>query len=220
MMNKSKKYKNRMIKNIILVGIILLLIISYFVSRKNKRIDSQIINNIQVEEPSSHIRGNIGSEIKLIEYSDFQCPACAATEVKISELLRKYGDLFQLEYRHFPLRNIHPNAQLGAQAAEAAGMQGKFWEMHDILFERQQEWSKSISPKRYLKEYAKIIGINVDRFMFDMESDKTKEIVDSQYNEAVDLNLPGTPSFIFNGKKIDINTFVNDNLVGDINKEG
>ncbi len=56
--------------------------------------------------------------------------------------------------------------------------------------------------------------------MFDMESDKTKEIVDSQYNEAVDLNLPGTPSFIFNGKKIDINTFVNDNLVGDINKEG
>lgn len=215
--NKSKKYRKKKTRNIVIIGLILLLIVSYFVSRNSKKIDPELIASIDVVEPTAHIRGSLESEIKLIEYSDYQCPACSAAELQIESLVDQYGEQFQLEFRHFPLRTIHPNAQLGAQAAEAAGMQGKFWEMHTLLFERQSEWSVSANPKRYLKEYAEEIGINGDRFVFDVESGAIKDIVNSQFDEAMSLELPGTPSFVFNGEKVDINTFIQENLIDEKN---
>ncbi|MCD5389836.1 MAG: DsbA family protein [Candidatus Pacebacteria bacterium] len=211
MSNQSRKKKK--IKNGVIIGLIVLLVVAFFVSQNSNKVNPETFANVEVSEPSAHLKGNLESEIKLIEYSDFQCPACSAVAPQVQKLVDDFGDKFQLEYRHFPLRSIHPNAQIAAQAAEAAGIQGKFWEMHDKLFENQAEWSKSFNPKKYLKQYAEEVGINVDRFTFDLESVKVKEIVNAQYKEAETLQLPGTPAFVFNGEKIDINSFINDNLI-------
>lgn len=215
----NQKRKKKQLLNGVIIALIVLLIGSYFVSKKTNNIDPKAIESVKISEPSSHLKGNLDSEIKLIEYSDFQCPACSVAEPQIKKLVEEFGDKFQLEYRSFPLRSIHPNAQIGAQAAEAAGMQGKFWEMHDKLFENQAEWSKSFNPKKYLKQYAKEIGINVDRFIYDLESDKVKGIVNAQFDEAMNLELPGTPSFVFNGEKVNINNFINDYLIDKTDKE-
>lgn len=211
MSNQSRKKKQ--VRNGVIIGLIILLAVAFFVSQNSKKINPETLANVEVSEPTSHIIGNLESKIKLIQYSDFQCPACSAVAPQIEKLVEDFGDKFQLEFRHFPLRSIHPNAQIAGQAAEAAGMQGKFWEMHDLLYENQAEWSKSFNPKKYLKQYAKEIGINTDRFAFDLESNKVKEIVNAQYKEAETLQLPGTPAFVFNGKKIDLATFVNENLI-------
>jgi protein-disulfide isomerase len=110
------------------------------------------------------------------------------------------------------LRSIHPNAQLAAQAAEAAGIQGKFWEMHDLLFENQSQWSQSFNPERFFRNYALDLELNEDRFRFDLKSNQVKVLVNSQFDEAGELQIPGTPAFVFNGEVVDVNDFVNENL--------
>jgi protein-disulfide isomerase len=147
-----------------------------------------------------------------VEYSDFQCPACRAVAPAVAELVENFGEQFVLEYRHFPLRQIHPNAQMAAQAAEAAAMQGKFWEMHDLMFEKQTEWSQSFNPERFFRGYAEDLGMNVDRFRFDLESDEVKNRVNADADEAAALGIPGTPGFVYNGEVIDVNTFISENL--------
>ena len=208
----NQKRKNKKIRNGIIIGIVALLVISYFVSQNDKKVDPIIVESVEVSEPQAHIKGDIEAPLTLVEYSDFQCPACASASPQILALVDQFEGQFNLEYRHFPLRSIHPNAQEAAQAAEAAGMQGKFWEMHDVLFEKQDEWSQSFNPTRYFKTYAEELGLNAERLVFDLESDKIKEIVNAQFDEATELQLPGTPSFVFNGEQIDVNTFIAENL--------
>lgn len=213
MSNQTRK--NKKVWQWSIAGLLVLLVITFFLSQGDKKGDPNILATVEVSEPVAHVKGNPESEITLIEYSDFQCPACKSAAPQIEALVEEFGDIFQLEYRHFPLRSIHPNAQISAQAAEAAGIQGKFWEMHDKLFENQDAWAESFNPKKFFKQYAEEIGINGDRLIFDLESDKVKEIVNAQFDEASELGLPGTPSFVFNGEKIDMNTFVTEYLVSE-----
>ncbi len=194
--------------------VIALVIIAFFVSRSSTKLDPEALAQIPVSQPTAHLKGNLESDLTLVEYSDFQCPACKAAAPDIAKLVEEFGDKFKLEYRHFPLRSIHPNAQLAGQAAEAAGMQGKFWEMHDMLFAKQSEWAQSFNPEKYFKQYAGELGINTDRFMYDLNSDVVKDVVNSQFSEAESLKLPGTPSFVVDGKIVDINEFVNTQLIG------
>jgi protein-disulfide isomerase len=213
MSNTSKRNTNK--AWYIGIGLVIaLVLIAFFVSRSSTKIDSDAIAQIPVNQPSAHLKGNLDSNLTLVEYSDFQCPACKAAAPDIAKLVEEFGDKFKLEYRHFPLRSIHPNAQIGAQAAEAAGMQGKFWEMHDMLFDKQSEWSQSFNPEKYFKQYAEELGINTDRFVYDLNSDVVKDVVNKQFSEAESLKLPGTPSFVVDGKIVDINEFVNTELIG------
>lgn len=212
MKHTSKKRRNKKIKNIALVVLVLALVGAFIISRKSKSVDMEVINSVAVIEPEKHIKGSPEAPITLVEYSDFQCPACKSAAPQLSDLLKQFDGKFNMEFRHFPLRSIHGNAQLAGQAAEAAGMQGKFWEMHDALYENQNEWSTSFNPTRYFKKYAEKIGINVDRFVYDMESDKVKDIVNAQFDESMVLELPGTPSFMLNGEKIDINDLIQNHL--------
>jgi protein-disulfide isomerase len=213
MSNTSKKRRNKKIRTGIIITIIMVLVGSFIVSQRGSAVDPAVIESISVSEPTPHVKGNAESGITLIEYSDFQCPACKNAAPQISAIVEDFGDQFQLEYRHLPLRSIHPNAQAAAQAAEAAGMQGKFWEMHDMLFERQSEWAQSFNPERFFRNYANDLGIHADRLVYDMESDIVKNIIETQVKEAQDLGLPGTPSFVFNGEIIDINQFVAEHIV-------
>src|SRR3989344_712325 len=152
---------------------------------------------------SDQIRGSLDAKIMLLEYSDFQCPACKAYEPLVKKVLEEYSDEVFLVYRHFPLRQTHENAQLSAQAAEAAGKQQKFWEMHDLLFIKQEEWAEEKDFSVKLKSYAEELELNVDQFEKDLESDEGKRKIDEDYASGLKFNVNATPTFFLNGKKLE-----------------
>jgi len=138
------------------------------------------------------------AEIIIYEYSDFQCPGCAAMAPVLTEFLQRHPNV-ALVYRHFPL-DFHVHANITAQAVEAAGEQGKFWEMHDLLFVHAQEWS-SLSAEEMrslLTDYAGEIDLDVEAFDSALDDGTYAEKVQSQYEESISLGLPGTPTFLFN----------------------
>ncbi len=134
-----------------------------------------------------------------IEYADYQCPACAA----YSQMLKQVPTVFKdtvFVYRYFPLVQIHANSVEGAMAAEAAGAQGKYWEMHDLLFQKQNEWQSLSDPLNNFATYAQSVGVsNIDQFKADITDKKYLAVIQKNNNEALELKLPGTPSFFFNG---------------------
>jgi protein-disulfide isomerase len=156
--------------------------------------------NVEITDQDKYL-GNKDAKVTLIEYADFQCPACKAYEDIIKQLRDVYSpDQLRTVYRHFPLRSIHPNADISAQAAEAAGEEGKFWEMKSLLFEKQDEWANEKDPKGLFGAYAKSLGIDVGKFDEDLKSDDdSKERVEKDYQSGVALGINSTPTFILNG---------------------
>lgn len=155
-----------------------------------------------VLHPLDNVKGLASSSVVLMEYSDFQCPACRTYYPVMRELVVEYGDRITFVYRHFPLTGIHPNAELAARAAEAARKQGKFWEMHDLLFEKQNEWAQVASVATLFESYATLLGLGVEQFRTDFVSDAVKDFVRAQRVHSVRSGLSGTPSFFINGKQI------------------
>lgn len=166
--------------------------------------------NVPPVTEADWVQGPASAPVTLIEYSDFQCPACAGTEPLVRLLKEGYGDRIRIVYRHFPLTSIHDKAQITAEAAEAAGAQGKFWEMHDLLFERQGEWAHLPVDQmpQVLAGYAKELGLNVDRFTRDLQAHTFQAKVTGQYQDATAMGLPGTPSFILNGRFVPNNGYL------------
>lgn len=156
--------------------------------------------NVEVTDEDTYL-GNKDAKVTLVEYSDFQCPACKAFEDIVKQLRESYSaEDLKIVYRHFPLRSIHPNADLAAQAAEAAGEEGKFWEMKDLLFKNQAEWSQEKDPKGLFGAYAKEVGLDVAEFDEDLlPEDDSKERVEKDYQSGVALGVNSTPTFILNG---------------------
>ncbi len=147
-------------------------------------------------------KGNPKAKVVLTEYGDFQCPACASYHPLISQLLQDEGDKVYFVYRYFPLTNIHQNAHLSARAGYAASKQGKFWEMFDKLFETQTDWATNFSAGDIFAEYAKKLGLDVNKFKTDLNSAEATKFVDDSLSKASALGLNSTPSFFINGKKI------------------
>jgi protein-disulfide isomerase len=148
------------------------------------------------------IFGNPNGIIELVEYSDFQCPACAAESPKVNQLLVDYKDQIKFVYRHFPLKSIHPNAEPAAKAAEAAGVQGKFMEMGDLLFKNQSSWASSPNPTGLFVDYATQLGLDMDKFQKDMRSDDIRTKINREYQSGIDAGVNSTPTFFLNGEKI------------------
>jgi len=154
-------------------------------------------------------------EIVVVEFSDFQCPYCAAVqdpnEVKaigsellsIPELSEKYQGKIKFAYRHYPLTSTHKNAQMAAQAAEAAGEQNKFFEYHDVLFAQQEEWSLSDKANEVFVGYAEDLGMDGEKFKTEMTSKEIQARVNLDAAAATRLRITGTPSFFVNGIKTD-----------------
>lgn len=170
-------------------------------------------NNSPAEDNGKHIdkvsanewvKGNAESTIELVEYSDFQCPACAAREPLVKALVSEFGSHIKFVYRNFPLRGLHPNADISAQAAEAAGLQGKFWEMHDKIFDNQNQWAKlpNEDAKNLFAGYAQELGLDADQFASDIESGDVKDAVQEDLDSGEDAGVDSTPSFFLNGTYI------------------
>jgi protein-disulfide isomerase len=146
-----------------------------------------------------HIRGDANAPITLVEYGDFQCPTCGRYHPIVEELLHRYQGKLKLQFYHFPLIQAHPNAMPAALAAEAATDQNKFWEMHDLLFERQNEWSRSPNAETLFVQYGLQLGMDSNKFMQSMRSPATRDRVLADVTSGNKV-VEGTPTFIINGK--------------------
>ncbi|MDO8571072.1 MAG: DsbA family protein, partial [bacterium] len=136
---------------------------------------------------------------------DFQCPACEAYYSILKQVHEKYGNKIQFVYRHFPLSTIHPHAERAAQVAEAAGKQGKFWEMHDMLFENQSSWSSEGNPDQTFIKYAERLTLDLDRFKKELDSKEVRGKVTNDSSSGAKLGVQGTPTFFLGGKQLDRN---------------
>lgn len=162
---------------------------------------------------SGNSLGPADAKVTLAEFGDYQCPACGQYHKLIKDdILPKYSDKLKFVFLNFPLTEIHANAQAAAQAAEAAALQGKFWEMHNILYERQDDWSKQKDPRPKFESYAREIGIDVDLFKKDSESQKVIDLINQQAGLGEAFKLKGTPSFFVNGTAVILKAGSNDIL--------
>jgi protein-disulfide isomerase len=151
---------------------------------------------------SMHVRGNPNAPVTLEEFGDFQCPPCGSFAAFGEELLKEYDSRVRIIFRSFPLSG-HEHAREASLAAEAAGLQGHFWEMHDVLYREQAAWSKAPNARELFESYAVTIGLNVDQFKKDMDGEQTKARVDSDKARAESLGIKVTPSLYINGQPVD-----------------
>jgi protein-disulfide isomerase len=151
---------------------------------------------------SMHIRGNSDAPVTLEEFGDFQCPPCGSFAAFAEELLKEYDSRVRIVFRNFPLA-AHEHAREASLAAESAGLQGRFWEMHDVLYREQAAWSKAPNARELFESYAGTIGLNVDQFKKDMDGEQAKARVDSDYARGESLGIKLTPMLYINGQPVD-----------------
>jgi protein-disulfide isomerase len=147
-------------------------------------------------------QGKENAPVTLEEFGDLQCPPCSALHPELQKIEKEYGDRVRLIFRHFPLTQMHPYALEAALAAEAAGEQGKFWEMHDWMYLEQQNWSTAPNARQLFLQQAQNMGLNVDKFRQDMNSAEVKQRIIQDYNRGVSLGVTGTPTLFINGKMV------------------
>jgi protein-disulfide isomerase len=150
---------------------------------------------------SVHARGSADAPVTLEEFGDFQCPPCGRLAGPLHEIEKDYGARLRVIFRNFPFAT-HEHAREAAYAAEAAGLQGHFWEMHDLLYREQANWSKTKDVQPLFTSYAGMLGLNLDRFKTDMSSEKVKEKVESDQNRGEALGVKNTPTIFINNQSV------------------
>ena len=166
-------------------------------ARQVARTADDILDLVADVDPEyDHIRGPDDALVTLVEYGDFECPYCGQAETAIRELLASHGDDVRYVWRHLPLNDVHPSAQLASEASEAAAAQGKFWEMHDLLLTHQGE----LKP-RDLTRYASELGLDVDRFQEELRRREYAQRVSEDVASADESGVSGTPTFFINGRR-------------------
>lgn len=147
-------------------------------------------------QPDDHMIGSRDAAIVVIEYGDYQCPYCRRAHAAVKDLQRRLGEQMLFVYRHFPLTNLHPYAEMAAEAAEAAGVQGRFWDMHDALFELQPQFGPHL-----VEELAERLEIDHDALLADLRSRRFQPVVEKMAAEGTHLGAAQTPTFFINGEQ-------------------
>lgn len=155
-----------------------------------------------------HTTGSTANKIILIEYGDYQCPSCGAAFDNVNSIIDEYGDDITFIFRNFPLTSMHPNARAAAAVAEAAGLQGKYWEMHDKLYTGQNDWSTLDATKRteLFTTYAKDLKLDIDTFTADLTKKSVAQKINFDIAVGKAANVSATPTFFLNGDKVDDET--------------
>lgn len=180
----------------ILIGI-------FVIAGTNKDTQDSPARDPKVIAEQDHVRGNASAKVTIMEYGDFQCPACGNFYPIAKKAEATYGKKLRFVFRHFPISSIHPNAYAAARAAEAAGAQGKFFAMHDLLYERQQDWAKNTRVAVLFEEYAAQLGLDVARFKQDYNSDATANIINGDIKMGQAQSIEATPGLLLNNQKIE-----------------
>ena len=189
-----------------LIIIVILVLVSWGIAKltESNTKNNQEILTIQADD---NIRGDKNAPLVLIVYSDFQCPACkiAAFYEQLLSADSALGDKVAVIYRHFPL-NMHGNSYLAAQTSEAAARQNKFWEMYNVLFDKQSEWAEQANAGDIFNGYAESLGLNLEQFKNDLDSQTVKDKIEKNKKEGGEkaLNLSGTPTLYLNGQLIQL----------------
>jgi protein-disulfide isomerase len=147
-----------------------------------------------VKRNYDHIQGPISAPITIVEYGDFECPYTGKAYPIVKEIIRRLGDSICFVFRNFPLNEIHPHAEHAAEAAEAAGAQDKFWQMHDYLFEHQE-----VLDDRHLLEYAKRVGLDIKTFEKEISRHIFAPVINDSLRNGIKSGVEGTPTFFLNG---------------------
>lgn len=162
------------------------------------------------EDNSLHIRGARNAPVTLEIYGDFQCPSCAIATAMIDDLAKQYGDKLRIIFHEFPLE-MHQHAAEAAMAAEAAGLQGHFWEMHDMLYKYQSVWSRASSASTFFATYAESLGLDPGLFAIDVKSPELQAKIIAEGNEGAARGVKNTPTIFINGHQV-LNGFMRENL--------
>lgn len=180
-----------------ILGVIVIIFTSIIVVNSKKNVVGTV---------SNHTEGTSSKQVTLLEYGDYECPACGKYYPVVKQVVAGYSTRIVFQFRNLPLTQIHPNAFAGARAAEAASLQGKFWQMHDMLYENQTTWGSASSPTSFFNQYAAELGLNVPQFKTDFASDKVNGTINADLDA---FNKTGatlqTPTFFLDGKRIDVN---------------
>ncbi|MBX4186974.1 MAG: DsbA family protein [Candidatus Doudnabacteria bacterium] len=155
----------------------------------------------------SHMTGSANAKVTVVEFADYQCPFCAASYPGVKTTVDKYKNNpdFNFVYRNFPLAQ-HPNAKPAAEAAEAAGAQGKFWEMEGLIYERQNDWAGKINATSTFVSYAQELGLDTAKFENDVKTSKYVNEIAQDYLDGEAWGVNSTPTFFLNGQKLDSST--------------
>jgi len=196
--------------------ILIAIFVVYTITRNSGGETSLQVPEIQSDD---HTRGSDSNSLVFVEYSDFECSACGLAQPALRALYTEFASSTTFVYRHLPLSQ-HKNAALAAYAVEAAALQGKFWEMHDLLFDTQSEWSgiPEDQARDYFVKLAEKLNLETVRFAAEMGSDVVKTRVQRDADDAVRIGVRGTPSFFINGEKVTVKSF-DDLRVGLISAE-
>ncbi len=187
----------------ILGGIIVIFIIIFAVTQNSSDKNSSSGSKNSNGQPTSHIEGNGEKNVTLVEWGDYECPICEAYYQPLKQAVAAEFNDIHFQFRNLPLTSIHPNAFAGARAAEAASLQGKFWQMHDKLYENQNDWVGSSNPQTNFDSYARQIGLNISQFDSDYASTKVNNSINADLNTFAKTGLEqATPTFFLNGKNI------------------
>ena len=153
------------------------------------------------DDKATHILGNPDAPFTLEEFGDFQCPPCGMLSGPINQLEQDFRPRLRVIFRHFPL-TMHQHAREAALACEAAGRQGRFWQMHDVLYREQAVWSKAADVQPLFDTYAGMLGLKIDRFKKDMESDEVKRRVAADQEQGAALGITITPTIFINDRAL------------------
>ena len=192
------------------IGIIIIITIlifggGIFMLSKNTPVTTQgntVSSKTELVKPNTLVRKAPQEKVTVVEFGDFQCPACASAEVLVETLLQKYPKTVTVAFRHFPLPQ-HKNAVISAYAAEAANAQGKFWEMVKLLYDNQTAWSESGDPTAQFVQYAKQLNLNVEEFTASIQNKTFSTKVEEDLQDGISLGVNSTPTFYVNGRKIE-----------------
>ena len=217
--NRMKRFVPFVIIAAVLIGA---LVVVFWLVRTSQRSGT---SNNPTPDPSTpsgaqppHIRGNPNAPVTLEEFADFQCGACGGYHPELKKIEAEFGDRLRVVFRERPLVPPHEHALIAAQAAEAAGLQGRFWEMHDKLYENQKAWSEVKDVVPMFVDYAKQIGLDPDRFMRDLNGEAVAARIFQDGKRAHALGINSTPTFFVNGMEAKDESWKPDGLRAMINQ--
>lgn len=207
---------------LIFIGICVLILGGLILMSSGDRTDVANVNENQIQQANEdentigdHVFGNPDADVVIIEYADFQCPGCRTAAPVLKAVAEQYQDDIAFVYRHFPLSTIHPNARAAAAAAEAAGLQDKFWEMNELLYETQGEWSNLGGNQRTDRfvEYAANLELDTEKFRNDLTISEVTTKINFDAALGQKKNVTGTPTIFLNGENVSDRFFSGDELV-------
>lgn len=189
---------------VVLIGSVFVIFMSSGNASPNQAAQETLtpVQNLTPVSTQDMTRGPKDAKVTLIEYADFQCPACKYYHPIVNQLYSTYQNKVRFVYRFFPLVNLHEHAMVAAEAAYAASLQGKFWQMGDQLFDNQDTWATAGDYQNMFDGYAQKLGLNVTQFDNDMQAPDTAKIVNAAEDSGIKIGVQGTPTFILDSKLV------------------